>query len=204
MGQSYRVFIGRTEIHLGYLPDENPIIALKIGKPKPFEEEIYSRLSGKEGRPLYIDYDPEGRWKEFRSYFHWIEAAGGIVTGPDGRVLMIHRLGHWDLPKGKLEKGESAAEGALREVEEECGISHLRVVGEPMVTYHTYPYKSGHALKQTLWYPMRTDVAQEPIAQHTEDITEAKWCTAEEVRQRMPGAYPAIRHVLTEALGLNG
>lgn len=56
-----------------------------------------------------------------------VQAAGGVVTrpGPGGLVelILVHRPGYedWTLPKGKLDPGESAEEGALREVEEETG-----------------------------------------------------------------------------------
>src|SRR5918998_4427047 len=53
-----------------------------------------------------------------------IEAAGGVVTGDDGRVLLVHRPRYddWTLPKGKLDAGESFEDAALREVEEETGL----------------------------------------------------------------------------------
>ena len=52
----------------------------------------------------------------------WVRAAGGIVTAPDGTMLLIQRNGRWDLPKGKVEPGETLLQAALREVEEETGI----------------------------------------------------------------------------------
>ena len=56
-----------------------------------------------------------------KDQFKIIRAAGGLVM-KDDQYLMIHRLGVWDLPKGKLEKEETSKFGALREVEEECGV----------------------------------------------------------------------------------
>ncbi|HAB17133.1 MAG TPA: NUDIX hydrolase [Verrucomicrobiota bacterium] len=56
-------------------------------------------------------------------------AAGGLVwrRGPSGPELVLirrdrHGFDEWSLPKGKLDPGESYAEAALREVEEETGI----------------------------------------------------------------------------------
>jgi 8-oxo-dGTP diphosphatase len=56
-----------------------------------------------------------------------VRAAGGVVVreckkGP--KLALVHRPHYddWSLPKGKLEKGESFEEGALREVEEETGL----------------------------------------------------------------------------------
>ena len=58
-----------------------------------------------------------------------VHAAGGVIRrrGADGRleVALVHRPKYrdWTLPKGKLEEGESHEEAALREVEEETGLS---------------------------------------------------------------------------------
>jgi len=43
-------------------------------------------------------------------------------------MLFIYRFNKWDLPKGKLDNGESVSECAIREVEEECGIANLKIV----------------------------------------------------------------------------
>ena len=52
-----------------------------------------------------------------------VEAAGGVVVR-DGKVLLVHRPRYddWTLPKGKLDRGESFEDAALREVEEETGV----------------------------------------------------------------------------------
>ncbi len=58
-----------------------------------------------------------------------VHAAGGVIrrTTEDGavEVALIHRPKYedWSLPKGKLEAGESHEEAALREVEEETGLT---------------------------------------------------------------------------------
>src|SRR3546814_3091780 len=61
----------------------------------------------------------------------YIEAAGGLVRNQQGQYLFIFRHGKWDLPKGKLEAGETPAEGGIREVEEECGIT-IATLGTPL------------------------------------------------------------------------
>ena len=58
-----------------------------------------------------------------------VRAAGGVVwrRGGDGavEVLVVHRPRYddWSLPKGKADPGESDADCALREVEEETGLT---------------------------------------------------------------------------------
>ena len=58
---------------------------------------------------------------QFKACFKMIEAGGGLVFNELGEFLAIKRNGSWDLPKGKLEKGEDFPTAALREVEEETG-----------------------------------------------------------------------------------
>ena len=70
-----------------------------------------------------------------------ISAAGGVVLSREGngrtRVAVIHRPKYmdWSLPKGKLEKGESFKEAALREVEEETGYRCEELRELPSVSY---------------------------------------------------------------------
>ena len=62
----------------------------------------------------------------------YVRAAGGIIMLNDNsslithhsslKMLLIQRNGRWDLPKGKVEPGETLLQAALREVEEETGI----------------------------------------------------------------------------------
>ena len=43
----------------------------------------------------------------------YVRAAGGIVADDSGRLLLILRNGRWDLPKGKVEPGETLLQGAM-------------------------------------------------------------------------------------------
>ncbi|MET7685087.1 NTP transferase domain-containing protein [Streptomyces sp. NPDC005423] len=57
-------------------------------------------------------------------------AAGGVVAGPDGRVVVVCQQGRsWSLPKGHLEDGEEPRQAAEREITEESGLTDLRYVG---------------------------------------------------------------------------
>jgi 8-oxo-dGTP diphosphatase len=51
-------------------------------------------------------------------------AAGGLVLR-DGDIAVVHRPRYddWSLPKGKLDEGEDFEQAALREVQEETGLS---------------------------------------------------------------------------------
>jgi len=122
-----------------------------------------------------------------------IEAAGGLVFNAEGQLLMIHRLGKWDLPKGKIETGEEIAAAAIREVEEECGISAPQIKRRLPNTYHTYRLKGQAILKRTYWFEMYYQGNESLIPQEEEDITTAKWCAALEVEQNLENTYGNIK-----------
>ena len=120
---------------------------------------------------------------EVKESFKIIEAAGGIAS-KDGNLLLIHRLGKWDLPKGKMEKGESPEETAVREVEEECGVKVTLgdKIGE---SWHTYIHKKKNVLNCTHWYKMDCveDSALKP--QEEEGIDKVVWMSKEEAEKEI-------------------
>lgn len=129
-----------------------------------------------------------------------IIAGGGIVRNHSGQLLMIHRRGFWDLPKGKIELEESIANGAVREVYEETGIEAEITHNTPFYTYHLYRLNNGQpVLKETQWFQMKTSSFQNPRPQSEEDILEAKWIGPDEIDNILPLAYPMIRDVIRKA-----
>lgn len=132
--------------------------------------------------------------KFIKSQFKVIKAAGGVVV-KENKVLLIHRLDKWDLPKGKLEKKESPEEGAKREVEEECNIE-VDLREKICHTWHTYTQNGRKILKKTHWYRMECldDVELRP--QLEEDITEVRWMNQPEVMHALYNSYNSIREVM--------
>ena len=131
---------------------------------------------------------------DIKAHFRSIRAAGGIVQKRD-QVLFIKRLGKWDLPKGKIEKGEKKKVAALREVEEECGVQAelLYKIGK---TWHTYPHKKGDVLKCTHWYAMNCLNDEELAPQTEEHIEEVKWLSAVDIRKvALKNTYNSIREI---------
>lgn len=128
-------------------------------------------------------------------YHQVIFAAGGLVKSPQNKVLVINRLGRWDLPKGKVEAGETMDIAALREVEEETGLQHITLGPLLIKTFHTYPLKGHQVFKETHWYAM-TAPEQKLVAQAEEDITQAIWITPTELPQILADTYGNIRLVI--------
>ncbi|MBP1669861.1 MAG: hypothetical protein H6Q21_2227 [Bacteroidetes bacterium] len=135
----------------------------------------------------------------FRSCFRLIEAAGGVVMNKKGQLLIIFRRGKWDLPKGKLETGESFEEAALRETEEECGIRDLKIGSRLISTYHTYRIDEEPVLKKTLWFGILYGGNKIPVPQQKEGITEIRWIDPSKMELILENTYGSIRDVLNYA-----
>ena len=148
-----------------------------------------------------VEIRDEAEWEHFSRDFTLIHAAGGIVSDGNGDILMIHRLGCWDFPKGKVEDGEDWETAALREVEEETGL-HDITLAEPLPnTYHTYQLRGTPILKITHWYAM--NAPQQPLTPQTEeDITQAVWVPQTEVSDRLQKSYASLISLWSNILSL--
>jgi ADP-ribose pyrophosphatase YjhB (NUDIX family) len=125
-----------------------------------------------------------------------IIAAGGIVENETGKILMIYRRGKWDLPKGKLDDGESIETCAVREVEEETGLRNI-LLGELVgVTIHNYSEKGKDIVKESFWYAMKVKGEQNLQPQTEEDIKEVKWVAENELHPYLANTYQNIIEIL--------
>jgi tRNA threonylcarbamoyladenosine biosynthesis protein TsaE len=127
----------------------------------------------------------------------FIRAAGGVVFNNDSDILLIRRLGYWDLPKGKMEENETERSAACREIEEECGISGIEIAGKVIDTYHVYRDKDDmRVIKQTAWFGAVYSGVQPLNPQREEDITEAVWTPLKDIPQRVPQMYASLADVM--------
>jgi len=127
-----------------------------------------------------------------------IIAAGGLVTNPEGAILWIFRRGFWDLPKGKLDEGETIQTCAVREVEEETGIRGIQLHGMLHFTNHSYfdSYLQEEVVKRTYWFHMSIPTMQAGTPQITEDIEKIEWHTLATSRHCLDQTYPNIIEVI--------
>lgn len=135
-------------------------------------------------------------WEAFQRGYRFVQAAGGAVQDERGRLLVIERLGLWDLPKGKVDPGEAIDAAALREVREECGLRTLRLLRPLAVTWHTYARKGAEHLKRTDWFLMQGASSDALVPQHEEDITEARWVDRAGIAAIRAATYPSLRAVI--------
>ncbi len=139
-------------------------------------------------------------WKEFKKLFRIIEAAGGLISKPNGDILFIKRLGKWDLPKGKMEKGESREESAVREIEEETGLREVELKDFINTTYHIYTERNGDkVLKYTHWFEMFFDGKDTSKPQIEEGITEVAWKNRNQIENEVfPNTFKNIQLIINE------
>lgn len=130
-----------------------------------------------------------------------IIAAGGLVWNERDELLMIYRRGKWDLPKGKLDEGESIEDCAVREVMEETGLKSITRGPLIDVGYHNYfdVHINENVTKETHWYHMRAAGNQQLIPQAAEDITAIQWVKDEALEACLEDSYENIVTIIRKA-----
>lgn len=137
-----------------------------------------------------------------KQHFLFLQAAGGLVWTDEGKLLLIFRKGKWDLPKGKLDPGESLEQCAVREVEEETGLKKVTITKPLCRTYHTYYQDGNHCLKESHWYLMHAPLMENLQPQTEEDIEQCVWADPRELNKYLANTHPSIADVLTAAMPL--
>jgi 8-oxo-dGTP pyrophosphatase MutT (NUDIX family) len=126
------------------------------------------------------------------------KAGGGLVYNKKGEVLFIFRNGKWDLPKGGIEKGEEIDETAIREVEEETGVTGLKISHKLQKTYHIFKRNGVYKLKITHWFEMQTDYEGIPQGQLEEGIEKVEWKNPEQIQEALKNSYENIKLLFEE------
>lgn len=187
-----------ADIKSSFSDHANLLVSLYLKKPQQLLSHIdmMEKIKKYDSVIIYSRNEKE-LFKDFKSLFKYIKAGGGVVRNRLGEILMIHRRGSWDLPKGKKEKGETKKETSVREVEEETGIKVTSIGNRLVNTYHTYKIKGRRVLKKSYWFEMTTDDV-ELVPQVEEDIELAEW-KSRELSEKLYGlAYPNIVEVLKD------
>ena len=158
---------------------------------------VIRSLGKNEGRSfVLVGKNPDAMFRDFKKAFKTIEAAGGVVRNDSGQTLFIFRHETWDLPKGKLDQGETPNQAAMREVEEECGFNSLEMRDFLLHTYHIYEEKERSVLKITHWYSMHSNqTLLEP--QLEEGITALRWLGPDQMDLVFENTYPNIRLLIS-------
>lgn len=150
---------------------------------------------------ILIHQNPSEFWERcFLPAFKLVPAAGGVVVR-NQKLLFIFRKQKWDLPKGKIDRGETPIKTAIREVNEECGISGHEIVKQLPSTFHIYksPYKKSLGkwiLKETFWFEMSYSGAENGTPQTEENITKVQWFAKNELDTVLGNTYENLKAVI--------
>lgn len=189
----YKVFVNDIPIILSTekkIGKQYTTIPLKAVKFKSLIKKIT------EGELVYINlyHKNEEKLEKFlRKKLPVVEAGGGLVYNNKKEILFIRRNGRWDLPKGKIEEGESPQEAAIRETQEETGVKNLKVERFTAKTYHVFKRNGKFKLKVTYWYEMYTDYKGDLIPEMNEGIKKAKWKNFEKSQKALTESYENIK-----------
>lgn len=118
--------------------------------------------------------------------------AAAIVTSELG-VLIGRRadgIPQWTFPAGKIKRGESPEQAAVREVEEETGLL-VRVVG--VIGQRVHHPQTGHALVYVAAKPVHGTAVS--VAAPGE-LTEVRWVTRAEALALLPEMFGLVHDFL--------
>ena len=204
----YKIYIGKIPVLLASKEEANQyktgslrdmVVPHVLKRRKKLRQIVDNLEKGTKSYDsiLIISEDLAQLKEDFFTMYKIHRAGGGVVFNEKEEVLAIHRMGYWDLPKGKEEEGESIEQTAVREVQEETGVQTLNLGDFICDTYHTYKTKSGkRILKWSTWYKMTTtETLLTPQAE--EDIDLAVWIPVEEPKKKEP-IYKNILDVLDQ------
>jgi 8-oxo-dGTP pyrophosphatase MutT (NUDIX family) len=200
MIQNYRIYINDNSLFITQTAptDVKNIQAVDF---QEFDFKTFYKNVRKEAAVHYVivHENPKVVLKNIKESCQLIKAAGGLVSNAAGEYLFIFRNKRWDLPKGKVEKGEKMKEAGLREVEEECGVTINKNKDRLCRTYHIYELGGKIVLKKTNWYNMTVKGSPKLIPQKEEGITKAEWLNKKDLKPVLKNTYPLILDILKTA-----
>jgi 8-oxo-dGTP pyrophosphatase MutT (NUDIX family) len=151
---------------------------------------------------VFLHQDPDAVLNAFKKKLVTIVAAGGMVHTSKNEVLLIHRRGKWDLPKGKLDDKEELVDCAYREIKEETGLQQLQYEHPIITTYHTYHEHGKHILKESHWFLFSSPGQKEFVPQLEEDIDKCIWVPIKQLPAYMENTHASIIDVINAGLKL--
>ena len=157
-------------------------------------KKLIKKISNGELHYINLYHKNEEKLEKFlKKKLPVVQAAGGLVYNHKKEILFIYRNSKWDLPKGGVENNETIEEAAVREVEEETGVQHLKVRDFIAKTYHVFKRNGEFKLKITHWYEMHTDYDEDLTPQVEEGIKKAKWKNFEKSQKALRDSYENIK-----------
>ncbi len=194
----YKVFVNDKPLFLTNEIAKETDFQLFLLESVDIEQLIVKMFNNKIQKANLYHPDEKEILKKVKEKIPVNKAGGGLVYNKNGDVLFIFRNGKWDLPKGGIEKGEDISETALREVEEETGVSNLVIQRKLQKTYHIFKRSGRYKLKVTHWFEMKTDFEGTPLPQANEGIEKAVWLNPKQVKEALKNSFENIKLLFEE------
>ena len=200
----YKIFLNDREIVISSQATEssdNTEIVSAEGFTIDTIKNWFSEFFQRNNNAVLLHHDPDALMINlFIPAFKLIQAGGGVVIR-NSKLLFIFRNEKWDLPKGKIDNGETPEQAAIREVAEECGITAHSIVRQLPSTFHIYqsPYKNDFGkwiLKKTFWFEMSYSGTENGTPETSENITEIRWFGKEELAETMKNTYKNLEQII--------
>lgn len=194
----YKVFVNDKPLFLTNEISKETNFQLFLLESVDIKHLIIKIFQNKVQKAYLYHPDEKEIMKTLKSKIPVSKAGGGLVYNKKGEVLFIFRSGKWDLPKGGTEKGEDIEDTAIREVEEETGVSRLKITKKLQKTYHVFKRNGIYKLKITHWFEMISDFDGIPVGQIEEGIEKAVWFHPSEIPSILKNSYENIKLLFEE------
>ncbi|MEL1244200.1 NUDIX domain-containing protein [Flavobacterium sp. DGU11] len=189
----YKVFVNDKPLFLTNQVEKETDFQMFLLESVDIEQLIKKMFNNKVHKAFLYYPDEKEILKKLKEKIPVAKAGGGLVYNNEGEVLFIFRNGKWDLPKGGIEKGEEIEDTAIREVEEETGVSGLKIVQKLQKTYHVFKRNGVYKLKITHWFEMKTSYKGTLVPQENECIEKVAWLKPEEIKDVLKNSYENIK-----------
>ena len=189
----YKVFVNDKPLFLTNTIAKETDFQLFLLESIDIEQLIIKIFQNKVQKAYLYHPDEKIILKMMKEKIPVCKAGGGLVYNKEGHVLFIFRNGKWDLPKGGMEKNEKITATAIREVEEETGVSDLSISCDLQKTYHVFKRNGKYKLKITQWYEMQSTFEGPTIPQTKEGIEKAVWLNPEQIKEALNNSYENIK-----------
>ncbi|WP_298543555.1 NUDIX domain-containing protein [uncultured Aquimarina sp.] len=196
----YKVFVNNTPIILStkkVIEDYETIHIKEVEFPKIIRNILRKEDEGVEAKYHFYHKVEDKLLEHLYAKLPVVVAGGGKVYNADKEILFIKRNGKWDLPKGKVEKKEHLETAAIREVEEETGVTGLEITKFLYKTFHVFKRNGEFRLKVTYWFEMKTEFDGVLIPQKSEGITKVKWKNRKKAKKALTNSYANIKKLFS-------
>jgi|CXWL01.1.fsa_nt_gi 8-oxo-dGTP pyrophosphatase MutT (NUDIX family) len=136
------------------------------------------------GRPSRPRSRRRGKKHQRRLATSFRHSAGGVLMRNEQILLIVSKSGHWRLPKGRLEKGETSVEAAIRETREETGVMGTPRGTLPGIEY-VYIERGRKRIHKKVDFYLMDWVSGEPVDFDRTEVKDAAWFSWDESLRKL-------------------